>query len=886
MGPKGKNSPLSKEREAASGVVENPEKSETKKLLKEVQKSLEQYLEIRYPVGEKKEEDVEVYLKSILGIPVKPASTASSQEQKSQEQPPSDATETLAKVTRAKNPAKKAIVEKLDAFQGKCGRFLAFKLDADMKAERSFYDVVDEVLVQEQAEGNIVASFKVVMNQSPESEDDFNVFGSVLELMSAFFEAYTNRLDKFRGVELLDCRDVVLALAERIYKCFVGDQVWEYERKYVFSHRLFHTRLLHNLMRLQSIEASKVLFRYQALVKNVLEAKETQMVQPTTSALSDRHKTLTEIQEDLFKLLRTEEFLWKHFGEDDGGAVFVHFTVLNRALLRKGCEAQVAITLAVLGLACDGEKIGHVAMPVRVKEIITKEMMRDGLTSIWSLLRGSNDTATSEAGLVALYNFISFIGEDIYINGAMRNKDILMSLKRESTELINYLTRYMVADHAGFLQYTAGFLMNILVQAIPTQDLLKQVESACRPMLANRIFRCRLMGVKILWTLLTAGPASEEAITRMLAEILGDKAQGVHVFQELVRTLKMLSSTEDAAISRLLGQGMSISPYFKKQLWPWCSDSLEVLDQSFLVSHRGDITQDVSFIADHSSKLLKCTDIILTKGPANCLALSARDGKTITGSLGQAFQQFCKKSEAYWLEPPEKYDIIVEVFKSWQGVYGICNRSDKLNLSMSEDLSKGLKLLSGLRASCHTWEFIFKQIPWLCECLCSISGTSKEQYFASDAEVFNVLKSIQLPDAGTATAIGAEIDTTNIYRATRMTALLHLSRFQHGVSLATTEEFTAEAIKVLESLADTWPTQEAGMSQMQLIADLHERMHVMGDLLQEMTLSNNAFLGDDSSIEMLDGPLGGGMQTKARGASTGSGFIGEEAFGEGSKICG
>lgn len=52
--------------------------------------------------------------------------------------------EETAKLNRANDPANEAIAVKLDAFQDKCGKFLAFKVDADLNSERSFYDVVDK----------------------------------------------------------------------------------------------------------------------------------------------------------------------------------------------------------------------------------------------------------------------------------------------------------------------------------------------------------------------------------------------------------------------------------------------------------------------------------------------------------------------------------------------------------------------------------------------------------------------------------------------------------------------------------------------------------------------------------------------------------------------
>lgn len=58
--------------------------------------------------------------------------------------------------------------------------------------------------------------------------------------------------------------------------------------------------------------------------------------------------------------------------------------------------------------------------------------------------------------------------------------------------------------------------------------------------------------------------------------------------------------------------------------------------------------------------------------------------------------------------------------------------------------------------------------------------------------------------------------------------LLRLSRFQETVPLDIANELTTEAVEVLESLASTCPSQEAGISNSDLITDLEKRMSVMG----------------------------------------------------------
>lgn len=296
-----------------------------------------------------------------------------------------------------------------------------------------------------------------------------------------------------------------------------------------------------------------------------------------TSAASDansmkRYQERIENEGELFQILRTKDFIWQCFVEPESKAARSFFTSLKHALPTGG--AQAAIMLARFGILCQGEddKTGPLAASAQTE--IRKVVVKGGLEAVWEVLMFSNDEVTIEAGVVALYNLIRFIGEDTYLQYVQSNMGIVVRLLENNIQdLIEYLMGKVTAtDCAGFLQYMSVYLVLILFRAAllkghfedinyPAKDMLSQMHSACCSLLSSQIQMCRLMGARVLWTLLDETP--DGTLTILLSEIAAKDAP--QMLQKMIKILQVLSSTEDPA--RFLGR-MSLPPHFKKQ--PWC----------------------------------------------------------------------------------------------------------------------------------------------------------------------------------------------------------------------------------------------------------------------------------------------------------------------------
>lgn len=109
----------------------------------------------------------------------------------------------------------------------------------------------------------------------------------------------------------------------------------------------------------------------------------------------------------------------------------------------------------------------------------------------------------------------------------------------------------------------------------------------------------------------------------------------------------------------------------------------------------------------------------------------------------EAFQQFCNPKVESLVKPLEKHGIRAEVFLLWRRVYETCKPTSKFNSRISETVKKGFAGLTGNYLSFNTWEFMVKQIPWICESLSSVTDAPKVYYFAVDKDLFNTMRTMK-----------------------------------------------------------------------------------------------------------------------------------------------
>lgn len=814
------------------------------RLLEEVQVSLKDYVDTRYPETQEDAEHRNV-------------TTTLTQEQK------------------------EAAAKKLAICLDKCGSFL------DLRLEDYFSGVLDRGLVQKPAKESIVALLQVVLEKDTESADEFTLVTNVLDLTSAFLEAYTERLERSPDKELVDCQALVGAVWRPLSRLNDGS---DDDSKDKILHCLFRNQLMELLMKLKSPDAAAVFGSVFAWVTREMSLQELRQVQSDSTA-PGIHDKLVANQEDLFQMLRTHTFLWQRLVDSKNVQHACNcFSALDQALSQKGREAQSATLLALLGLLLQGGHRNTEPLTPSARMEISNAMINGsrGLTTLWPLLNDSSNEVTFGAGVVALHNLIHFIGEETYLQHTKDIDVFKKSLQSGVHDIMEHLNQVILAKgSSGFLQYAAAFLMDIFLRAIlvncllsapefPAREILKLVHVACRSLLASKTLMCSLMGGRLLWTLFSESSCGPSTILLMEAPA----KHGQSLLHDMVKTLRKLSTTEDAA--GLLEQPMSLPSQFKGQVW-W-NEGLNVLDRSF----DGEVMRDDnSFIAEYSSTFLKCIDILLNVFLDNPTpektALLTSGAKNMCTLAAEAFQQFCSPKEESWRKPVEECRIVIEAFQLWHKLYNACKSTDKFNASICEIISRGLKGLSGLHDYFHTWEFMFKQIPWLCVSFGSVKDTAPNKYcFATDSDLFETMRTVmQPPDGSMATAGGASIDDALKYRASKLTALLHLSNFQQDISMATANELAAEAIKVLESLADTWPRQEDGNSKEKLLLDLQRRMSVMNKLILQMPASDKVFFCDGSSKELLEGSPGGDVQTEIEDVSTNLATTGTRALSDG-----
>lgn len=279
--------------------------------------------------------------------------------------------------TNAMKSRQQSIAEKREDFRSKCGSVL------NLRVEDYFCDVVDRILIQKPVEENIMKAFEAVLLQEPsdkpESEDDFKLVLSVLDLIAAFFQAYSQSLDTKPPKNLPGCGDVVKALASHIYNSIQ----WGDKRMATLLHGFHCTGLLHNLMMFKSLEAVVVFVNVWERVDELLD--DLQNKQRKTSITTENYEKFTKVQKDLFRFLRTEELLWHHLGEHKSASCY-YFT-LNRALSRKGLEGHATITLALLGHLCqpgkDESKDSGLATRPSAVQMIRAEVLDDGSMALW-----------------------------------------------------------------------------------------------------------------------------------------------------------------------------------------------------------------------------------------------------------------------------------------------------------------------------------------------------------------------------------------------------------------------------------------------------------------------------------------------------------------------
>lgn len=814
--------------------------------------------------------------------------------------------------------ARIAAAENMKSFLIKCGEIL------NLGADNSFVDVYINYLVdkiQKPADKSFLKALKAVLHGSPTSDDDVKLIENVLLVINAVFDAYLEDHERESEKPLADCGEVVEALAQ----CVRLSNEWGENGMAVLLRCFGTNKLLHKLMRFKCREASNVFVEFWQRVAMHLNQLNNRSQTSTTEDSHDQDK-LIAVQEKLYGMLMTEKFLWRH---SEAPLVCLpvpkYFQVSQHLLTKNGWQAQAAISLALLGNLCqerdinDGTRIALSTGQTSARSLIRKETKTGGLTELWSLLFTSTDEIACEAGVVALFNLITWFGEEAYITCAQENVQVLLALQKMDKKILKYLIG-TIESSGNFLQGMAAFLVIVLLRVcslkiqIPRRDfsavdLLPQVYSACGHLLGSSLFVCRLMGGRLLWTLLDASP--QHVRTRMKTTIPAEKAHDT--LRKLIVTLRKLSYTLSAGItgccpqkpSHIFGQEMTLPPHFIHQ--DWWNDTLKVLNRSY---HGAVMRVDNSYTAEQAGIILKCVDILLSNASDEAAAMleltikredgeTDMDGKTACEQAAVAFLQFCNPKTPSWLKSLDDYSVPVEVFQLWQRLYFMFERTEKLNAKMLDLVSQGLKGVFSTQVSSATWDFMFMNIPMLSDSLGSMSETPKaaSKAFASYVELFNMIRTMQppssLPFSHPLADIsgpfgGKQISKRLIHKATKLTAVLSLSRFQPSVSLSIANELVTGAVAVHEAFAETGPTvkEMSGDSKMELFKDLEDRMRIMSHLLSQIPLSYKVFLRDAASerdlqsssslIEQSVSPRGGAPANPLdRGQTAGPGSDGE-----------